>query len=107
MAKFQTPCEISITWPDVLYLLRAPAITECLSRVKWLQTLKQCAAERIVLSSRMVPPQKGNPESPFLIETCHGMGKGASCPPTIGEVGTSCFAVVIIHVGIVAVGYFN
>ena len=43
--------------------------------------MKQCAAERIVRESRMVPPQKWFPY--FLTDTCQGIIEGALEPPTM------------------------
>ena len=42
---------------------------------------KQWAAERSVLESKIVAPQKW--KDPVWTDTCHGMGVGASSPPTI------------------------
>ena len=62
-----------------------------------LVSMKQWAADRIVSSSRIVPPQ--NPFLPKLLKltrtwTCQGMGDGAIKPPTI--LPLSAF---FIHVG--------
>ena len=43
--------------------------------------MKQCAAERIVRESKMVPPQKWFPY--FLTDTCQGIIEGALEPPTM------------------------
>ena len=44
-------------------------------------------------ASKIVAPQKC--DSKDLTETCHGIGDGASWPPTISDVLKSLFALVI------------
>ena len=68
------------------------------SPVFW--SMKQWAADRIVSSSRIVPPQ--NEFVPKLLKltrtwTCQGMGDGAIKPPTILPLP---FIAFFIHVGI-------
>ena len=65
-----------------------------------LRSMKQWAADRIVSSSRIVPPQ--SMVVPKLLKlaltlTCQGMGDGAIKPPTI--LPSEFIALFFIHVG--------
>ena len=80
-----------ITWPpEVLVVEPALILLPVL--------ILQCAAVKIVHSSKMVPPQ--NWKLPDSIATCQGIIEGATSPPTI----LSAFC---INVGISAVIFIN
>ena len=82
---------MNITWPPEVLVVE-PALIVCPV------LMLQCAAVKIVHSSKMVPPQ--NWKLPDSIATCQGIIEGATSPPTI----LSAFC---INVGISAVIFIN
>ena len=83
--------ELIITWPPE-FLVVDPAL------IVFPVLMLQCAAVKIVHSSKIVPPQ--NWKLPDSIATCQGIIEGATSPPTI----LSAFC---INVGISAVIFIN